>query len=111
MTRLTVGRDEHSSLTYSRKLSDKVKRVTLTALGSASFVIPADVRTLLLSYSPGSNVVVGQNVVPTQPTGSFTDEPFTDLLPVALQVQPGETINFLEVGNDPAIVWVQLLKV
>jgi len=111
MTKLIVGRDEHSSLSYSRELSESVKTIALPALGAASFVVPADIRTLLISYSPGASVAVGKNVVPASPSGAFSDQPSTDLVPTLINVVPGDTINFKEIGTDPALVWVSLYNV
>ena len=113
MTRLTVGRDSNSSLTYVRKLSDSVAKCSIPPSGTRSVTVPIDKRVAILSYQPGSTVDVGINSAPDAYTTDFVlASGVEDQLPTAIAVVPGDTLYFTNIDTtDPARVEVSFYRV
>lgn len=69
-------------------------RTTLTANVAQTTTVPAGCNIAIFSFTPqGTFVSQGDNAL-TLPTGSFAQDD-SDLNPVARQVTPGATLNFI----------------
>lgn len=106
MTSLIINRDARSTPTYSRKLSNTVYKLRLSALQVSSITVPTNMYRFIASYSPGTTVDARIGSAPADYTEPATLSSNDEQLPVAVEVQPEDVVYFKNQGSDETLVTV-----
>ncbi len=100
MTKLIIGKDIHSTPTYSIEFSDESFTADLKALSNRTQVVPAGMRKMLISPQVGITVYVEVNGEPVIPVNDAGFSPsLANINPSLRDVLPGETINFKSIED------------
>jgi hypothetical protein len=94
-TKLTLGKDTNSNVTYELQVSDTIYRTTLAANVAQTLTIPPNMTRAFFSFSNGTDVWVAYSGTASLPTGAFLQNN-SELNPVArYSLIPGNTLSFI----------------
>lgn len=94
VTRFLLGKDINGSITYDYPFSDTGAQVILSSNTPQSYVVPANVNTVVFSFSKGADVYVNPQGTAQLPGGAFAAT-FQELNPVKRPVYAGQTLSFI----------------
>ena len=98
-SKIALGKDTNSNVTYELPVSDTKYRVALAANTAATITIPQVATRAFFSFSSGTDVWVNYSTTATLPTGTFTLND-SELNPNARYgLIPGNMLSFISPTN------------